>query len=329
MRRGLRLAALLALALVVGASALTGGEALAQTPEAGPQPLDIRVTLEPPEARLGERVEIIVSVTHPSDRLVTAGQLTPSNAIEIVETRDPVSESLDSETTVTEFAFVIAPFEVGSIDLGSVPITALHEDGTVTNASASIPPLTVVIGLQPNDTELRGLKPQAEIAGAPPPLLTRTSALLAGAVLSVLVLTAALVALLRRKPPEAETVAAEPLSIEDVTRRRLDGLGRARHLEDGDFETYYGELSLIVRDHLEARFGFRATALTTRELERRMTTEGIDRWQARLVGGLLQRCDAAVYARVYPDAASADHDLTVAYEIVELSRPRRELEEAS
>ena len=41
-----------------------------------------------------------------------------------------------------------------------------------------------------------------------------------------------------------------------------------------------------------------------------------------LVAGLLERCDDAVYAHRYPDFASADHDLTVAYEIVELSRPR-------
>jgi hypothetical protein len=33
-----------------------------------------------------------------------------------------------------------------------------------------------------------------------------------------------------------------------------------------------------------------------------------------------------VYARAQPDPASADHDLTVAYEIIELSRPRRRAE---
>jgi hypothetical protein len=48
----------------------------------------------------------------------------------------------------------------------------------------------------------------------------------------------------------------------------------------------------------------------------------VERWQARLVGGLLERCDAAVYAGQRPDPASADHDLTVAFEIIELARPR-------
>ena len=79
----------------------------------------------------------------------------------------------------------------------------------------------------------------------------------------------------------------------------------------------------MVRTYLAARFWFNATALTTRELRERFDAAGIGRWQARLADGLLERCDAAVYARARPDPASADHDLTVAYEIVELSRPRR------
>ena len=74
------------------------------------------------------------------------------------------------------------------------------------------------------------------------------------------------------------------------------------------------------------------SALTTAELDQSAEDAGIGRWQARLATGLLQRCDAAVYARSRPDPASADHDLTVAYEVVELSRPRyhgEQLDEAA
>ena len=60
---------------------------------------------------------------------------------------------------------------------------------------------------------------------------------------------------------------------------------------------------------------------TAAQLQTRMEGRGVERRQARLVAGLLDRCDAAVYAHRNPDPASADHDLTVAFEIVELSRP--------
>jgi hypothetical protein len=118
------------------------------------------------------------------------------------------------------------------------------------------------------------------------------------------------------------------LSIEDTARRRLEAMAAERPLAGGDYDAYYGTISTVVRGYLESRFDFRATALTTPELERRMTRQGIERWQARLVGGLLDRCDAAVYAGRRPDPASADHDLTVAFEIIELSRPQPETEES-
>jgi hypothetical protein len=107
---------------------------------------------------------------------------------------------------------------------------------------------------------------------------------------------------------------------EDQARRLLEEMARANPLAGGDYDTYYGTISAVIRGYLQQRFDFSATALTTRELERRMTSHGVERWQARLVGGLLDRCDSAVYARRHPDPASADHDLTVAFESIELSR---------
>jgi hypothetical protein len=125
----------------------------------------------------------------------------------------------------------------------------------------------------------------------------------------------------RRSTRTPELVPAD-VTAEEEARQRLDALAVPRTRREADYQQFYGGISLTVREYLAARFGFPAAALTTTELERRMIAEGMDRWQARLVSGLLDRCDDAVYARDYPDPASADHDLTLAYEIVELSRPR-------
>ncbi len=112
----------------------------------------------------------------------------------------------------------------------------------------------------------------------------------------------------------------EPLGPEDAARRALDVAG-AGFVADGDYEAYYGRLSTTVRNYLTQRFEFPAFALTTLELQARMTSRGMDRWQARLAGGLLDQCDAVVFARYRPAAERADADLTAAYEIVEMSRP--------
>ena len=82
-------------------------------------------------------------------------------------------------------------------------------------------------------------------------------------------------------------------------------------------------LAHINADYTE-RYGFHAFALTTTELRNEMNRRGIDRWQSRLIDGLLTQCDAAVYARYVPALERAGHDLTAAFEIVEMSRPQPE-----
>jgi hypothetical protein len=225
----------------------------------------------------------------------------------------------------TSFVLVLAPFALGEIETGAVTVQALREDGSAQEFAVALPPLLVRTTLREGDTELRPLKPQETIPGAPPAWVRPT--LLAGAVVASLVLLAvAFVALRRRRRRGA--VALLPrlaaATAEDAARRQLDALRAQDLLGAGDLESYYGRLSITVRAYLEERFEFRATALTSRELARRMTAEGLDRWQIRLVSGLLERCDAAVYAGRYPPLPSADHDLTLAYEIVEFARPRRE-----
>ena len=98
----------------------------------------------------------------------------------------------------------------------------------------------------------------------------------------------------------------------------LDKAGAA-FAQDADYVAYYSTLANTLREYLTARFGFPAFALTTTEMQDQMVRRGMDRWQARIVGGLLNQCDAVVYARYRPAAERADADLTAAYEIVEMS----------
>lgn len=280
--------------------------------------LVVVVTIDPPAARLGERLRLTITVTHPPDQLVTAGRLAAVEGLELIEELPAVSEPFGDDV-VTEFTYVIAAFGLGEIPAATVRISSLYGDGRTSEIVVAVPPITVLSTLTPGDTELRPLKPQLTIAGGPP--AWQRPALLATAV-AVALAGATLVAMRRRRRHvEPELPERPPETAESGARERLDGVAGARLLPAGQYDRYYGEISHTVRSYLEQRFRFRATALTAAELERRMTNQGVERWQARLVSGLLERCDAAVYARVYPDAASADHDLTVAYEIVELARP--------
>jgi len=293
--------------------------AVATTPGAAQEAPAITVTSSflPSAATVGERVALEVRVAHPADVLVSMPRpVFPST--DFVSEQLPREEPQADGSLVTVFEWTFQPFTLRTLDSGPVPVRWLRADGSrgVVEGAPVALPITSTRAL--DDETLRPLKPQASVPGAPP--AWQRPALIAAAALA---LAGALGGLAwwargRRRPAAVAVVEHGP---EERARAQLDEV-RGLALEDGEaFQRYYGTISLAVRGYLGERFAFNAAALTTAELERRMTGHGVDRWQARLVAGLLDRCDAAVYARRYPEPASADHDLTLAYEIVELGRP--------
>ncbi len=275
---------------------------------------------DPPSASIGDKVTFTVQVTHPDDVILKAA--TPNiKDLDVITVTPSVTTPSVNATQMTTFAYTLQPFVLGTLDTGPVRLSWLRADGSVGTFDVPGAKLVLASVRASNDQALRPLKPQVSIAGAPPAWVRPA---IAAAVVLVLALIALLVLTIVRRRRANELIEAGPVdtSPERIARDALDALAAPQLAAQVDYQSYYGALALTVRTYLAARFGFNAHALTTRELERRMVSHGVDRWQARLVGGLLERCDDAVYARRYPEIASADHDLTVAYEIVELSRPR-------
>ena len=317
----LALFAAVMLLAVVAAITLPGGAGAQAQQQADPPAVDVQLFVAPSIVTLGDRVRVTVEVTHPDDLLLTADEPDRREGLTLVETVAPTSRpgSLPGEL-ITEFGFTFAAFSLGRLDPPVVRLAWLRSDGSSGVLTEQPPPFEVRSTITSPDPSLRPLKPQFDPGGGALPW--RWPASFAAGILALGIGAA----WLRRRDRSA---ASEPLLVpvastpEAASRRRLEALEAHALLAQGDFQRFYGELSTIVREYLESRFAFSARALTTRQLERRMAGEGVERWQARLVSGLLDRCDTAIYAHSYPDSASADHDLTVAFEIIDLTRAGR------
>jgi hypothetical protein len=116
-------------------------------------------------------------------------------------------------------------------------------------------------------------------------------------------------------PAEFVTITPEETAREELDRIAAQLRGPERYRE------YYSGIAICIRRYITERYGFAAVALTTPELEARMVRLGLDRWQARLVGGLLSECDDVVYARYTPANERAEAVLMMAYEITEMGAP--------
>jgi len=285
-------------------------------------PVRAVATLSANSVALGERLRLVVTVLHPADVLVSVEPPTRTATLQLVEVGPRPDTPLRAATTevASRFEYTIAAFALGDTQLPPLVVSWLDAAGDTGEVQTAPPPFLVAATSAPTDTTLRPLKPQLEVAGAPPEW--RRPAAAAGAASLLLLVVAVGVRWWRARvrPVRLGIPAPVEADAEAVARQQLDALGAAQPLLHGDYDTYYGTIAAVVRDYLQARFGFNARALTTTELQRHMVALGVERWQARLVSGLLDRCDAAVYAGRRPDPISADHDLTVAFEIVELAR---------
>jgi hypothetical protein len=244
-----------------------------------------------------------------------------------VLTRQPFSSSRSAGSGRAEITLTLdmAVFATGDLQLPSLRLAFKERSG---NAGEVItrPTSVRVESILPADassgTALRDLKPQAEIP-QPGAFQAWIPALVA---LGVLIVAGLALMLLRRraKPREVaveEDVDEDYVAPEDRARALLDRAG-ADFARDSDYVAYYTTIANTLRAYVTVRFGFPAFAMTTTEMQEQMVRRGMDRWQARIAGGLLNQCDAVVYARYRPAHERADIDLTAAYEIIEMSRPR-------
>ena len=266
-------------------------------------------TVARPSLGVGEQVALRLEVATAVGQTV---EVNPGgagwNTVEVVRVTATTSRRVD-ERAVHTIDLVVASFVPGAAQFQ--PVVSVVNGSEVTQRLLPLLTLTVRSGLGPNDPlEVSPLRPPAEIEGAESVLLRPAIAL--GAVVALFAVAAALFFVARRvaRRPRRQVVEPQPVLLPPT-------LTGAEGLIEHDPVGAYRTLSSVVRGALGSKYGFPATSLTTPELKRRMEAAGVDRWQARLVGGLLDECDAVVYAGYRPAGERRDADLNMAREIVE------------
>lgn len=294
------LAAALVAAAVAVAVALPAGSAAADDGDA--------VSGAVATLLIGQQSPLVLEVSAPRGATVEVDAANPSwNGVEVIRAGTPrVTEA--NGRAIYRLDLIVAPFTPGE---GSfAPAVNVIVDGQLT--PRLLPPVswTVRLSLAADaPLELSPLAPPRAIEGAESPFLKPLLALAAVTIVALLVAVALFAWRYRQAHRrEPEVAPLPPL--------RPPDLGMAEKLIDRDPVSAYRTLASTVRLALSRRYGLPATALTTGEIRRRMEAEGVERWHARLVGGLLEECDAVVYAGYRPASERRQHDLTTAREIV-------------
>lgn len=287
------------------------------------QPVLANARLDPSRATVGDRITLTVTIHHEARTTIETPETGIGfGALALVEAPPPETQPLGGGLLETRLAFVLAAFQTGDLTVPALTIDYRDPQGREGSLATPALPLLIesVIPAGEDAEDIRDLKPQAVLSGGTPAWVWAT--LITTGFIIVTLLTYGLMGYALRETEPPPVSPPPPPPPHEVARAELDRLSSLNLGQAEEVQQYYQGLASCLRRYLSERFGFPAFAMTTHELEQRMTDLGVETWPARLVSGLLQECDAVQFAQYLPAPERAQADLTTAYEIVELTQPR-------
>ncbi len=269
------------------------------------------VSAPPSSLKVGQQFTLVVVVDAPTGADVEINSAAETwGGLEVIQIDTHDIQAVDANTARHTFTLTVAPFVPGSFTFAPEAIITVGGQGSVRSFPAA--PIAVQSTLAPGSLlQLSPNPPPGTIGGGQSPWLVPGIALGALVLLAIVFwLAARALAWVRRRLPAPEA----PFVPEPAPPAILTSVEDQLSL---DPVAAYRAMATSVRAALANQYGFPARALTTHELQRRMEAEGVDRWQSRLVRGLLDECDQVVYAGYLPAMDRRTADLAMARELLE------------
>lgn len=250
-RAGRTLAALLLLILTVSTGQAWAAEGI-----------EVRLTPERKELTVGDPMQLTLEVSHPAGSQVIIPQLGETWGNFEVRGQSPASTVANNDGTLTTRQTVdVTLFDLGEFETPPWSLTIRDGVGQISEEAIPTVTLMVVPTLDPEDNELRDIKPQAGLA-VPAPWPWIAGRLLLAAALAVAGWWA--YRRWRGQPflaPAVDTRSPRQVACDELAR--IEGLGL---LERSLFKEYYTLVTDCLRTYLEQQFGLPVFERTTSEL---------------------------------------------------------------
>lgn len=252
---------------------------------------------------IGDRAKMQVDVTLPVNAELVLADLTVLEKVEgfeILKT-PPQWDTITSSNKVflhQEVNFTI--FDNGIVLLPRIPFVYRQNNRVDTAFSEEILMEIVVPETATSDTlELAPIKPIVAV-----PLTFADFAPWLGAILVLGVILFGLYYFLRLFKQDEDKVIVEPVVIRrpahEIALEKLQALKDKNLWQEGDIKAYQSELTFIVREYLEDRYGIQALESTTHEILEDLKPINLsDDWKSKL-REMLQLADMVKFAKASP-----------------------------
>lgn len=276
-------------------------------------PVEATIIVPAGELTVGDPIELTISVNHPAGYQIIMPDLDEKWGEFVVMSQSATATVANADGMETTTQIVdVRLFNPGTFD--TVPLSLTVTDGTGQLAEVIAPPATVNIAsvLVEGDSELRDIKPQAEL-----PFVTLWPWLVAGAMGALAI--AAFVWFRRRKRLAVEMADPRlPYEVALDELARIEGLGLPA---SGRFKEHYTLVSDCTRLYIEKSYGFPVLERTTGEIQANLKNTAVRSDVARHFIALLDESDLVKFSKFKPDVASANRLLADARWMVEETKP--------
>jgi hypothetical protein len=272
-------------------------------------PVEARASLDRQTITLGDPFLLTVVVDAAADhQVVDPGVARVIGDFELIETLPAQQESQSSGSRLT-FRYRLTSFRLGDRAVPTIDVGYVDSKGVRGVARTEPQPITVASVVRPgeNVSDIKPLKPQLDVPGAPP-----VSAELLLALVGAAVFIAALLASFRLLQ---QMMAPSPPEVLTPAERALRELGRIAALrlpESGKYKEHYELVSACLRRYALEEFGLAAPQRTTRELLAELERSGVEEQRARMLREVLSESDVVRFDHLVPGPARAQEVVRLA-----------------
>lgn len=282
----------------------------------------IRTSLDTAIINVGDRIHLIVDVTHAAgDSVVWPDSLTLA-PFEVLDARVAEPQTNDNRVT-SSLTLTVTAFELGDVELPSFDVVVAGQSGD-TLATDSWTVTVESVGLD-EDGGIRDVKGPISIA--------RNWLLLWPWVLGALVLIGVAYWLYRRYQRSGKPVVRVPprpaRPPHEIALEALAALENSGLLDRGEYKQFYIGASDIIRVYIEGRFALDAMEMVTDEVVAGLAMRDLDGNVIAMMRDLLESCDLVKFAKHTPSPEASRAILESARQIVEVTRPNPAPAEAS
>lgn len=276
---------------------------------------------------VGDRITLRLEITHPRDSRVVLPQVDKQwQVFEVIDQTAPETVDNGDGTATTGKDIVVSVFQPGQFQTPALVVTHRKPDGSLEELAAPVIPIRVTSVLT-EDTELRDLKPQAELPV--PPIWPWVLAGLWLAMALALLLTAGGLWLYRRwlKRPAVELAAVPFIDLrppEVIAHAELDRIEALNLPAQHRIKEHYSLVTDCLRRYIESRYRIPALEQTTGEVRTAFRMASLPVKDVNSFMTIFIESDLVKFARYRPQSDEVNSLIYKARVVVDATTPQPE-----